>query len=48
MQHNLELDGLTIKLSKTKCRQQPIVREDICGGDTDVEKEMKNRKQCDT
>lgn len=34
VRHNLELDGLTTKLSTTKCRQQPIVREDICGGDT--------------
>lgn len=48
MCHNLELNGLTMKLSTPKCRQQPIVREDIFGGDTDAEKEMKYRTQCDT
>lgn len=36
--HDSELDGLTMKLSTTKRRQQPIVREDICGGDIDAEK----------
>lgn len=48
MRHNLELDGLTMKLSTTKRRQQPIVREDICGEDIDAEKGMKYKRQCDT
>lgn len=45
-QRNPELDGSTMKLSTTKCRQLPIVvvvgGGDICGVDTDAEKEMKS------
>lgn len=48
VRHNLELGGLTMKLSTTKRRHQPIVREHIFGGDIDAEKGMKYRKQCDT
>lgn len=34
-----------MKLSTTKCRQLPIVTGDICGVDTDAEKEMKSEEQ---
>lgn len=43
------LDGLTMKLSTTKRRQQPVVRGDLLlGGDIDAEQELKHRKRCDT
>lgn len=48
VQHNLELDGLTMKLSTTKRTQEPIVREDIFREDAAAEKGMKYRKHCDT
>lgn len=45
VRRNSESDGPTMKLSTTKCRQLPIVRGDICGVDTDAEKEMKSEEQ---
>lgn len=40
-----ESDASTMELSTTKCRQVPIVRGDICGVDTDAEKETKSEEQ---